>query len=64
MKIDYDHEGKIMTLRFTSSTSVDSEIHGNVVLDYDSSGDLVKIDVMDFNLEELAIGDSVTAIRQ
>lgn len=53
-KIKYDSHAKILKLRLKDTPSVDSEINGNVVLDYDSNGDLVNIDVMDFNLDDLA----------
>ena len=52
-KIQYDPEVKILTIRLKSGKSVDSEIKDNVVLDYDSKGELVKLDIMDVNLEEL-----------
>lgn len=53
-KIEYNSQAKILKLRIKDTKSVDSEINGNVVLDYDSNGDLVNIDVMEFNLDDLA----------
>lgn len=56
-KIEYDPEGKILTIRFHRGKTVDSEIKGNLVLDYDKGGKLVKVDVMEIDLEDfIAIG--------
>lgn len=52
-KIHYDPKVKILSIRIRKQKSVDSDIHGNVVLDYDKEGNLVNIDVMDMNLEKL-----------
>ena len=52
-KIAYDPEVKILKIRLKPGKSVDSDIKGNVILDYDKSGNLVKLEVMDVNLEEV-----------
>lgn len=51
-KLEYDPEVKILKIRFRRGKSVDSDIIGNLVLDYDKNGHLVKIDIMDINLED------------
>lgn len=51
-KIEYDPEVKILKIRFKPGKSVNSEIKGNLVLDYDKDGKLVKIDVMEIDLED------------
>jgi hypothetical protein len=52
-KIAYDPEVKVLSIRLKPGRSVDSEIKGNLVLDYNSKGELVKLDIMDVDLEEL-----------
>lgn len=52
-KINYDPEVKILSIRLLNKKSVDSDIKDNVVLDYDESGNLVNIDIMELNLEDL-----------
>ena len=51
-KISYDPEVEILTIRFSKKQSTESELWDNVVLDYDSEGHLVNIDVMDIRLED------------
>lgn len=53
-KIEYDENSRVLKLRLKEVASVDSEVKGNVVMDFDSEGELVNIDVMDVNLEYLA----------
>jgi uncharacterized protein YuzE len=53
-KIEYDENSRVLKLRLKEVASVDSEVKGNVVMDFDSEGELVNIDVMDVNLEDLA----------
>lgn len=55
-KIEYDPEVQILKIRLQDGASVDSEIKDNIVLDYDKKGNLVKIEIMEVNLEELAAG--------
>ncbi len=57
-KIEYDPEGRILKIRFHRGKTVDSEIKGNLVLDYDKDGKLVKVDVMEIDLEDFIGIDS------
>ncbi len=52
--ISYDPEVNILSIRLKRVKSVDSELKGNVVLDYDAKGQLTNIDVMNVNLEDVA----------
>lgn len=52
-KIAYDPEVKILSIRLKPGKSIDSEIKGNLVLDYNGKGELVKLDIMDVDLEDL-----------
>lgn len=51
-KVKYDPEAKILSVRLSSEPSVDSDVKGNVVLDYDVKGDLVNVDIMKVSLSE------------
>lgn len=52
-KIHYDPEVKILSIRLLNKKSVDSDVKNNVVLDYDSEGNLVNIDIMEINPEDI-----------
>jgi len=49
-KINYISDQNIVSFRFNRNKSVDSDIQGNVVIDYDKNGRVVNIDVMNINL--------------
>lgn len=51
-KIHYHKDEKILSLRFRNTKSVDSDIEGNVVIDYDRQGKVVKVEIMHFNLND------------
>lgn len=51
-KVTYDKESNIMSIRLKNAKSVDSDVKGNCVLDYDAKGKVVNIEILDFNLEE------------
>jgi uncharacterized protein YuzE len=50
--IKYDEEANILSIRFSKKKSVDSEVKGNVVIDYDENGEIVAIEIMKINLDE------------
>ncbi|MEK7672423.1 MAG: DUF2283 domain-containing protein [Patescibacteria group bacterium] len=52
-KISYDPEVQILSIRLLEKKSVDSDVKGNVVFDYDGKGNVVNIDVMNLDLESL-----------
>lgn len=52
-KITYDPEVKILMIRLNKRKIADSDLHGNCVVDYDSKGDIVNIEVMDINIEDI-----------
>jgi len=60
-KIKYDPEAKILSVRLSSKSSVDSEVKGNVVLDYDCKGNLVNVDIMKISLSEFG---RIAALRE
>lgn len=51
-KIKYNSQNSILSLKFSKNKSVDSDVNGNVVLDYDKDGNIVNIDIMKINLED------------
>ncbi len=51
-KIKYSKESGVLSLRISRQKSVDSDIHGNVVLDYDKAGKLVGVDLYNFNFSD------------
>lgn len=62
-KFEYDPEVKILKIHFLSEQSVDSEIIDNLVLDYNKDGKLVKIDIMDVDLEDfLSLTEQKTSV--
>lgn len=50
--IQYDPQIHILKIRMSRKKSVDSDVQGNVVLDYDKNGEIVNIEIMDINLNE------------
>jgi uncharacterized protein YuzE len=53
-KIEYDKREKILSIRLSKKRSVDSDVRGNAVVDYDKDGRVVMIEIMPFTLEEFA----------
>jgi uncharacterized protein YuzE len=51
--VEYSPDVQILSIRLGKKKSVDSDIQGNVVLDYDKDGKLMNIDVMEVNVEDL-----------
>jgi len=51
-QIKYDEEAKILSIRISHDKSVDSDVHGNVVMDYEKKGQLVNLDIMEVTLDE------------
>lgn len=53
-KIKYDKKSNILSIRLSRKKSVDSDIKGNIVIDYDENGEIVNIEIMRINLDEFA----------
>ncbi len=51
-KVKYDPKAKILSIHLSPIKSVDSDVRGNVVLDYDGKGDLVNVDIMKVSFSE------------
>ena len=51
IKIAYDRGSKVLSVEIGKKKSVDSDIQGNIVLDYDKSGKIVRINLYDFSFD-------------
>ena len=53
-QIKYDEDANIISIRISGKKSIDSEIKGNVVVDYDKNNEIVNIEIMKINMSEFA----------
>lgn len=53
-KVKYDKKVNILSFRISSKKSVDSEMQGNIVVDYDKEGNIVNLDIMNVNIGEFS----------
>ena len=51
-KISYDKESKVLSIEMKHAKSVDSDIQGNVVIDYDKKGEVVRVNLYNFTFDE------------
>lgn len=51
MKISYDHKSRALSVEVGRGKSADSDINGNIVLDYDKKGNIVRINLYDFSFD-------------
>lgn len=52
IKISYDKASSVFSMDFGKSQSYDSDINGNVVIDYDKKGKIVRLNVYDFSFDD------------
>ena len=55
-KISYDKESEVMLVEIKGGKSVDSEIHGNIVIDYDKKGDAMRVNFYGFSFDSFRNG--------
>ncbi|HBV01412.1 MAG TPA: hypothetical protein DEF00_03415 [Candidatus Taylorbacteria bacterium] len=48
-KIAYDKESKVLSIELRNGKSVDSDIHDNLVIDYDRQGRVVRVNLYDID---------------
>lgn len=48
-KISYDREARVLSIKVRDGKSADSDIHDNVVIDYDKNGRVVRVNFYDFS---------------
>lgn len=58
VKALYDKKSEILSLRLSNKKSVDSDVRGNVVIDYDKNGDVVGVEIMGISFGEFSRVDS------
>ena len=51
-KIFYNNQDKILSIKLSDEQSIDSDVRGNVVVDYNKEGMINNIDIMNFSLDE------------
>jgi len=51
--ISYDPEVKILSIKMSDNKIADSDMEDHCVIDYDKDGKIVKIEVLEANLEKL-----------
>ncbi|MEK7502954.1 MAG: DUF2283 domain-containing protein [Patescibacteria group bacterium] len=50
--ISYNKESKVLSVELKKAQSTDSELSGNVVIDYDKNGEAVRVNFYDFNFND------------
>lgn len=53
-QVKYSSKEKILSIRISPKKSVDSDVKDNIVVDYDSQGEIVNIDIMKINMREFS----------
>ena len=51
-QISYDKESHVMSIELLKSKSVDSDVQGNTVIDYDKNGNIARINFYEFNFDD------------
>lgn len=51
-KISYNRESQVLEIEVNKAKSIDSDIQGNVVIDYDKKGKIVRINLYNFRFDE------------
>ena len=51
-KISYDKESSVLSIEMKRAKSIDSDLQGNVVIDYDKKGDVVRVNLYNFSFTE------------
>ncbi|MFB6212676.1 MAG: DUF2283 domain-containing protein [Candidatus Magasanikbacteria bacterium] len=51
-KISYNEDSETVSIKVKDKKSVDSDIQGNVVIDYDEEGQVVGVDIMNISLDD------------
>lgn len=52
IKISYDKESEVLSIEAKRGKSVDSDIQGNIVIDYDKKGDIVRMNLYKFSFDK------------
>lgn len=52
IKISYDKASGVFSMDFGEAKSSDSDVNGNVVIDYDKKGRIVRLNIYDFSFDD------------
>lgn len=52
-KITYDPEVEILSIRLSDAQSVDSDLEGDLVIDYDKNRNIVNLEIMNFDPKKI-----------
>ncbi len=52
IKVLYDKKSKVLSVEIGRGKSADSDIQGNVVIDYDKKGRIVRLNLYDFSFDD------------
>lgn len=52
VKISYDKVSGVFSMDFGKAKSSDSDINGNIVIDYDKKGRIVQLNIYDFSFDD------------
>ena len=61
-KIQYDKKTKTLSIRLSNKQSVDSDVRGNVVIDYDREGNVVNVEIMKFGLIDIVVANVILVL--
>jgi uncharacterized protein YuzE len=61
-KIAYDKESKVLSIIVKDEKSIDSDVQGNAVIDYNKEGDIVKINLYNFSFSNFK--DKIKSIKE
>lgn len=52
-RISYDPEVEILSIRLSDEQSVDSDLEGDLVIDYDKNRNIVNLEIMNFDPKKI-----------
>lgn len=52
-QISYDQEVKVLNIRLKKTKIADSDMFGDCIVDYDSKGNIINIEILDVKLDEI-----------
>ena len=62
-QVKYNKNSNTLSIKLSKKKSVDSEIKGNIVIDFDENGEIVNIEIMKINLNEFAKIQKLASLR-
>ena len=62
LNISYNRESEVLSVEVSSAKSVDSDIHGNVVIDYGKKGEVIRVNFYRVNFD--AFKENARRVKQ